>query len=280
MSLALAATVALTSCHARDARIRVMPESRDSRYAPAAALYREHCAACHGVTGEGNGPAASTFSIRPRQFRHESFHFISTTSGGAPAQDDIVRSIRRGVGPGMPARALLTDSELRQLADYVREIRRLGIIEHLTAESATSTEEEEDEYGYGPDEQELSLEQIEAIATKRVTPGLVTPVPPRPDNYQTDITVGRNLFALNCAVCHGADGSGNGEIRLKDGLGRPIRARALAAGDFRGGSRDQDLYRRIRYGIPGTPMAGFGQFTDEEVWQLVDYVRLLSKGRR
>ena len=36
------------------------------------AIYKERCARCHGDAGDGNGPAASLQSPRPRDFRQGS----------------------------------------------------------------------------------------------------------------------------------------------------------------------------------------------------------------
>ncbi len=282
----LTAMILLPSCVAeRGPRLVpgpvVMPEAVDARYAPAATLYRQHCGACHGPTGEGDGRAASTFEVRPRAFRLEPFRFVSTTSGGAPSQDDLMRTIQRGIPHTEMPSMHLGDIQTRRLADYIREIRRLGIIDQLSKGSdAEQPEEPDDEYDeYGEDEDEsLSQEEIEEIATQQVTPGPVTPVPLRREDYQSDMSVGRSLFAQNCAACHGPTGRGNGPLVLVDTLARPIRARDLTTGAFRGGSGDRDLYWRIRVGIPGTPMAGFSYLSDEQVWQLVDYVRHLSKG--
>ena len=52
---------------------------------------------------------------------------------------------------------------------------------------------------------------------------------------------------------------------------------------FRGGRRPLDLYRRIHQGIAGTPMpaggpaapGAQGTLTEQEMWQIVDYVRSL-----
>jgi mono/diheme cytochrome c family protein len=59
--------------------------------------------------------------------------------------------------------------------------------------------------------------------------------------------------------------------------------RNLRVGMYRGGGRPLDLFRRIHQGIPGTPMPASGPaspgakgtLTEEEIWQLVDYVRSL-----
>ncbi len=62
---------------------------------------------------------------------------------------------------------------------------------------------------------------------------------------------GRLLFLANCASCHGADGSGQGEL-VHD---RP--ARSFREGGFSFGNTLASLRRVIESGIPGTPMPGF-----------------------
>lgn len=63
----------------------------------------------------------------------------------------------------------------------------------------------------------------------------------------------------------------------------PIRnaiPRNLRKGVYRGGRRRLDVYCRISAGIAGTPMPGVcaaapgaqGTLTDEEIWNIVDYV--------
>jgi mono/diheme cytochrome c family protein len=59
--------------------------------------------------------------------------------------------------------------------------------------------------------------------------------------------------------------------------------RNLRANLFRGGRRPLDLYRRVHQGIAGTPMPASGPavpgaqgtLTEEEMWQIVEYVRSL-----
>lgn len=121
---------------------------------------------------------------------------------------------------------------------------------------------------------------------------------------------GRNLFlgsVAACANCHGKTGAGNGQVRdyddwTKDGTVRagiepsdraglkdyfaagglkplPISPRDLRSGVYRGGSRPEDIYRRIVQGIEGTPMPAVAMrpdnpqgLTEQEVWDLVFYI--------
>ena len=77
---------------------------------------------------------------------------------------------------------------------------------------------------------------------------------------QSDVAAGRTLFDQSCVACHGAGGQGD-------------RAPALNTGRFTHGSDEADLARAIRSGIAGTQMPAFARFSDEQVRQLVAYVR-------
>jgi putative heme-binding domain-containing protein len=82
-------------------------------------------------------------------------------------------------------------------------------------------------------------------------------------NAKVDPERGRRLWSANCAVCHGAEGKGG-------------RGPDLTTGRFRHGGTDDDLYRAIRNGIPGTEMPGF-PLTGVESMQLLAFVRALGR---
>src|ERR1039457_6676435 len=77
------------------------------------------------------------------------------------------------------------------------------------------------------------------------------------------ITAGNRLYDGACQSCHGAGARGD-------------RAPALATGVFHRGGADGQLFLNIRNGINGTAMPAFSQFTSDQVWQLVSYIRSLA----
>lgn len=82
---------------------------------------------------------------------------------------------------------------------------------------------------------------------------------------------GRLLFLANCATCHGADGSGKGDLVLD----RP--ARSFKDGGFSFGNTLPAIQRVIESGIPGTPMPGFKQtFTRAQQKSIARYVQSLG----
>ena len=47
-------------------------------------LYRQHCAHCHGITGDGAGPTAAFLNPYPRDYRTGAFKFKSTARAAKP----------------------------------------------------------------------------------------------------------------------------------------------------------------------------------------------------
>lgn len=224
-------------------------------------LFLAHCAACHGTNGRGDGIARMALDVAPRDFRNEPFRYVSTMDG-IPTHDDLVQSIKNGRVHGqMPAGPWLSDEAVNALADYVLELNRLGWVDRLTQEFA--------------DDQDMTSRDIEEIAFERVTteePIVVAMPGPR---FRANLASGKTLFMESCASCHGPAGKGDGLDTPLDELGRPIKVRDLTTDPIQGGSDVFELYKRIRCGIPGTPMPAQPAMTNEQIWQLIFYTRNL-----
>ncbi|HEU4627931.1 MAG TPA: PQQ-dependent dehydrogenase, methanol/ethanol family [Steroidobacteraceae bacterium] len=76
---------------------------------------------------------------------------------------------------------------------------------------------------------------------------------------------GKRIFDSTCVACHGAAGAGT------------ERAPALDSGQFKHGAEDFEIFQTIQKGVPGTQMPPFASLRAEELWQLVSYVRGLSR---
>ena len=93
-------------------------------------LYREHCAECHGVTGDGAGPTAALLNPYPRDFRLGKFKFKSTAQRRPPTDDDLRQTLTQGIaGTSMPAFDLLDEKEIDALVDYVKYLSIRGNFE-------------------------------------------------------------------------------------------------------------------------------------------------------
>lgn len=125
-------------------------------------LYREHCVSCHGVTGDGRGPAAMLQSPYPRDFRAGFFKFKSTVRGQKPLRSDLVRTLRRGIpGSSMPSFALVESSDLDAIIDYLVYLSIRGEVERRLLQLTFT----EFDYGSGRAEDRWLRPPMKAIAS-------------------------------------------------------------------------------------------------------------------
>jgi cytochrome c oxidase cbb3-type subunit 2 len=212
-------------------------------------LYFRACAPCHGVQGDGKGPAARGFDPAPRNFRRGAYKFRTTVSGALPLDEDLERTIREGVpGTEMPRwKNVLSESDIRVVVQYIKTFYP---------------------YFNDPDSLPLPEDIIEVPEERPFEPSLAS------------IAAGRKLFIeQDCVKCHGESGAGNGPKadELVDDWDVPILPANLTRTYFKNGKRDQDIYRVFTSALNGTPMPAFDELSEDERWQLVDYVQSLEQ---
>ena len=83
-------------------------------------IYMENCAACHGASGGGDGPAAATLKPKPRNFKEGKFLY-----GDSMAQ--LKKTIKNGVkGSAMPAWGpTLKDTEIEIVIGFIKSLKSL-----------------------------------------------------------------------------------------------------------------------------------------------------------
>jgi mono/diheme cytochrome c family protein len=200
-------------------------------------LYREHCAHCHGITGDGNGPTAAFLNPYPRDYRPGKFKFKSTPVGFKPTHADLKKVLLEGVaGTAMPSFKLLTDIEVEALAQYVmylsirgeteRELIRMQAdldletdpnarLVNILAENATEEQKQLQQ------EQKAAIQEKIATVVNKWTGAMAASVeiPPRPEMTSEELVesrkLGRTLFygsIANCVKCHGDSALGDGQL--------------------------------------------------------------------
>lgn len=214
-------------------------------------LYLRHCMHCHGVSGDGAGPTAEYFTIKPRDYRKGIFKFKSTKRAVRASHDDLYRLIKLGVpGTYMPSFMLLPDSEVHALVEYVRWLSMRGEMEgKLVTEFGTdypiSRLEEEDEEAVAKEFQTFWSENkadlrefiqgdiVRFWTESENESNIVWPTgddgkpAPRTPPTAESILNGRKLFMNkdkgNCFSCHGETARGNGASTetLNDKPGQP-----------------------------------------------------------
>ena len=82
--------------------------------------------------------------------------------------------------------------------------------------------------------------------------------------------------SLPCAMCHGARGDGKGALASQ----YTPPPRNFACKETVNGIPDGQLFWIVRYGSPGTAMPPSRNLTDQQIWQLVAYLRKLTQQQR
>jgi cytochrome c oxidase cbb3-type subunit 3 len=75
---------------------------------------------------------------------------------------------------------------------------------------------------------------------------------------------GAGVFRIYCGPCHGNQGRGG-------------RGPDLTRGSYSVGDRDEDLFRTIAHGIPGTAMQAFDDLGEENTWRVVSFLRSIAR---
>ena len=210
-------------------------------------VYERRCIGCHGPKGDGKGPAARFFNIKPRDFTSGIFKFRST-SGGAdtlPSDQDLFITISHGLwGTPMPPWYKISSEE------------RLAVIQYIKTFSDRWQKES-------------------------VNPPI--DIPPEPAVTAASIERGQNHFNEICFTCHGKDGKGDGPLAasLTDTWGHAVTPAnfTLPAGSPGGVKLGHDgthIFKTVMTGVGGTPMPSFaGTFTPDQVWDIVHFVQSL-----
>jgi len=206
------------------------------------ALYQRYCIFCHGPEGDGRGDSAPYLDPKPRDFTKATFKCRSTPSGSLPLDSDLYDTITRGVhSSGMPSWRPLLRQERADLVAYIKTF------------SSRFQEEQ---------------------------PGTPIQVPPEPPTSPESVKRGGELFqSVNCWLCHGKEGRGNGPSAssLTDSRNYPITPFDLTSGTrLKCGDSDQGIFRDLSTGLDGTPMPSFtSALNPDQMWDVVHFIATL-----
>ena len=191
-------------------------------------LYREHCAHCHGVTGDGMGPTAAFLNPYPRDYRPGVFKFKSTERADKPTHADLLRILRNGIaGTSMPSFALLSEPQIDALVEYLKYLSIRGETE--LALMRAYFELDDDAKGILPETREFLVDEtLTPIAEKwksAAAAQIAVPDMPADIDLAASIAKGKELFygdKANCVKCHGVTGLGDGQANDYDDWNKAI----------------------------------------------------------
>ncbi|RMF69353.1 MAG: hypothetical protein D6743_02000 [Calditrichaeota bacterium] len=219
-------------------------------------VYRTYCVGCHGVKGDGNGPAARFLITKPRDFTRGIFKFRTTPSGSLPTDEDLYKTITRGLHrTAMPRFALLSEKE------------RLSVVAYIKT--------------FSPVWQK-----------RKPKPPIFLPEPPPWLGSPESVARGKEVYTLlGCYNCHGESGRGDGSSAgtlEPDVWGHKQKPFDFTKGSLKSGPSPKDIYRTFMTGLNGTAMPSYADFFQnlspdsplkpDDVWNLISFVLSLRTG--
>lgn len=239
------------------------------------------CSQCHGEFLLGNGPVAEWIYPIPKNLRNPDFLRNMT-------KERIIQSITHGVkGTPMPpwgevgtdkpsadGMPVLNKQEIAELTNW--------LFSSLPGGEVIKESKDVPKWEYSPKDVLLELRNK---ATLEDVFEINPPPVPGPDSHgyyisrkfytPENIAAGREFFIINCAVCHGQEADGTG-IRAE--IMQEAKPRMLTNLDWQNTHDDLYMLRSIKYGVPGTSMTPWGDFTSAlQRLQLVAFIRSLTQ---
>jgi mono/diheme cytochrome c family protein len=89
------------------------------------------------------------------------------------------------------------------------------------------------------------------------------------------VAAGKQLYQTNCAMCHGAEGRGDGVA----GASLNPKPRNLVQGGWKLGGGRLGLMRALNEGISGTSMQAYKHLPINERWALVHFVNSITQDK-
>ncbi len=217
-------------------------------------VYDLHCVGCHGEKGDGQGPAARLLIVKPRDFTKGVFKFRTTPSGSLPTDEDLYRTITRGVfRTSMPEHALLPEKQ------------RLAVIQYIKTFS-------------------------DRWQTERSGQPIPIPAPSEDLGSPESIARGKAVYELlECWTCHGRAGRGDGPSAATlqpDEWGNPQKPFNFTKGWLKSGPTPRDVYRTFMTGLNGTAMPSYQAIFESpdgeniregDAWHLISFVLSLRE---
>jgi len=222
-------------------------------------IFNIRCAICHGKEGDGKGLVGvikrveadgRKQTVYPWDLTMGVFRFRSTPSGCMPKDDDLLKTVSRGIPISlMPGHEHIPLKERKAIVAYIKTL----------SEAWEEAEEYEDE------------ESCQSIAVN--TPGWV--------GSAESVKKGKVIYKkMKCWECHGDTGTGDGPKAkdLKDDWGRTMLPFNFTSGELKKGSSPENVYLTFSTGLDGTAMPSYyDSLGEDDRWHLVSYTLKLMK---
>ncbi|MBI3108144.1 MAG: c-type cytochrome [Candidatus Rokubacteria bacterium] len=203
-------------------------------------IFQINCRPCHGDAADGQGPMAWGFRLKPANFTDpgmiatvvEPYAFWRVTEGG----------------PGLPPSGSPWDSAMPIWKQDLSDEEKWKAV--LAAYDLAGVEPRKPEKLHSS----LFVGRAEAQAAP-------------PSETPERLARGKAVYVKRCLACHGEKGDGKGPVapylepRPRDFVAASFKLRTTESGEP---PTDEDLFRVVTRGVPGTAMAGWTTLSEQE----------------
>ncbi|MFQ5898696.1 MAG: c-type cytochrome [Candidatus Methylomirabilia bacterium] len=245
----------------------------DRYVAEGAEIYIKNCVYCHGDNLDGGGHFAHAFSPLPANFQdpgtiamlQESFLFWRIAKGG----------------PGLPRESTPWNSVMPAWEDRLTEDEIWKVIMFLYAFTGYQPRRWEAHASLSPSPVPSPRSGERAGsggAGVHLVRSILNPVPAAAQQA-ADAAAGEAIYDKRCAWCHGVEGKGDGpgaghlDPKPRDFTRGAYKIRATESGYV---PLDQDLFKVITDGMPGTSMPPWNALPKQDRWNLVAYLKTFA----
>ncbi|MBI1726685.1 MAG: c-type cytochrome [Candidatus Rokubacteria bacterium] len=212
-------------------------------------IFQINCRPCHGAAADGQGPMAWGFRLKPADFTDpgmiatvvEAYAFWRVTEGG----------------PGLPPEGSPWDS--------ARPIWKQDLTDEQTWKAILAAYDLAGVEPRKPEKPQSSLLTASAWAQSA----------PPPDTAES-LERGKAIYVKRCLLCHGEKGDGQGPVapyldpRPRDFVTGSFKLRTTQSGEP---PTDEDLFRVVTRGVPGTAMPGWTTLSEQERRLVIAYIK-------
>jgi mono/diheme cytochrome c family protein len=233
--------------------------------------YVQNCYACHGMSGDGRGPASHYYRPPPRDLTKGLYKFGGVVDG-LPHDDDFVRILQHGLA-GTPM--LAWDIPADELYPIIQYVKSLSTAWHEAEELGKQIPVDTDTW-QGREREAVSRgKQIyHGLATcQQCHPAYAT----QQEMLDASKAAGRAVTQFRAQPFQPETKESQYEA---DGKKMFIMPPDFLFNEVRSGSDVKDLYRVISAGIPGTAMpTWYGALPEPDLWAMAYYVQWLVSMR-
>lgn len=226
-------------------------------------IFQINCRPCHGDAADSAGPMARGFRLRPANFTDpgtiatvvEAYAFWRVTEGG----------------PGLPPEATPWDSAMPIWRQDLSDAQKWKAV--MAAYDLADVEPRK------PEKLEAAASGFPSLGLLRGLAPTVASAQTRPPDTPENLARGRQVYVKRCQACHGEKGDGTGPVspfldpRPRDFTTGVYKLRTTGSGDP---PTDEDLFRVLTRGVPGTAMSDWTRLSAEDRWLVIAYIKRFS----